>query len=197
MAEKEGKNGNGLTAYEFGKIGVTRSAHKTEVSLWLDSYGDIFSDFDSRPLSQRAMSQDFLDEARRATQDLISESFSFRLLMPDKLRNLNDEKTIRKRLKDHFQKHYKLLEKEQKGIVKRGAALSILGFILMVGAALISHYTLDGFWYTLLIIFCEPAGWFTLWWGLDHIFYFGKAKKPDYLFYERMNNHAEVNFGSY
>jgi len=195
--ENGNNNGNGLTAYEFGKIGVTKTSNKTVVSLWLDSYGDIFSDFDSRPLSQRAMSQDFLDEAKRATQDLISEPFSFRLLMPDKLRNRDDEKTIRKRLKDHFQKHYRLLEKEQKGIVKRGATLSILGFLLMIGAALISHYTLEGFWYTLLIIFCEPAGWFTLWWGLDHIFYFGKAKKPDYLFYERMTNHAEVSFGSY
>ena len=33
------------------------------VSLWLDTYEDIFSDFDPRPYGQRALSEDFVAEA--------------------------------------------------------------------------------------------------------------------------------------
>ena len=35
---------------------------QSEISLLLDSYDDIFSDFDPRPYNQRALSQDFLAE---------------------------------------------------------------------------------------------------------------------------------------
>jgi hypothetical protein len=66
----------------------------------------------------------------------------------------------------------------------------------MVGAALIAHKDYSYWWATLIITVFEPAGWFTLWFGLDHVFYFKKQKKPEYLFYERMNS-AEISFGSY
>jgi hypothetical protein len=36
-----------------------------EISIWLDSYNDIFSDFDSRPFSERTVSDDFLSEVRK------------------------------------------------------------------------------------------------------------------------------------
>ncbi|MFH0701358.1 MAG: hypothetical protein V2A62_02895 [Candidatus Woesearchaeota archaeon] len=200
MAEKEGsngkRNGNGLSAYEFGKIGVTHTEHKAEVSLWLDSYTDLFSDFDSRPFSNRAMSQDFLDEAKRATKDLEPGKFSFKLLMPEKLRVLSDEKVIKRRLKEHFQKHHDELEGEQRMITYKGMALAVLGFLLMIAAALVTYQNFSQWWAVIIVTIFEPAGWFTLWFGLDHVFYFKKQKKPEYLFYERMNG-TEISFGSY
>lgn len=37
----------------------------SEISIWLDNYDDIFSDFDPRPYSQRSLSDDFLAEAKK------------------------------------------------------------------------------------------------------------------------------------
>ena len=39
---------------------------RKEISFWLDSYDDLFSDFDPRPYAQKGFSEDFLDEAKRA-----------------------------------------------------------------------------------------------------------------------------------
>ncbi|MBK6275849.1 MAG: hypothetical protein IPF58_14690 [Saprospirales bacterium] len=36
-----------------------------EISIWLDAYDDIFSSFDSRPLSERTVSDDFLSEVKK------------------------------------------------------------------------------------------------------------------------------------
>lgn len=36
----------------------------TEISLWLDSYDDIYSDFDSHHYLKRRISEDFLHELR-------------------------------------------------------------------------------------------------------------------------------------
>jgi hypothetical protein len=40
-----------------------------EIKLMLDTYDDIFSDFDPRPFSQRTLSEDFLEEARKASRE--------------------------------------------------------------------------------------------------------------------------------
>ncbi len=188
--------GNGISTYDFGKIGVTHLQHKSEVSLWLDSYSDLFSDFDPRPYSQRAMSHDFLEEAKRATNDLEAGKFSFKLLMPIKLRNTADEKIIRRRLQDHFSKHHDELEADQKHITYQGVGLAVFGFVLMIAAALVTHQGFSTWWSIVIITVFEPAGWFTLWFGLDHVFYFKKQKQPEYLFYEKMN-HTDISFGSY
>jgi hypothetical protein len=73
------------------------------VSLWLDTYEDIFSDFDPHPYGRRALSEDFLAEARRAVRDRRDEVPELRLLVPTRIRSLEDETIIRKRLRDHFE----------------------------------------------------------------------------------------------
>lgn len=37
----------------------------TEISIWVDTYDDVFSDFDSRPYDNRELSDDFLTEVRK------------------------------------------------------------------------------------------------------------------------------------
>ena len=39
---------------------------KSELSIWLDSYDDIYSDFDSRQYLKRRVSEDFLYELKNA-----------------------------------------------------------------------------------------------------------------------------------
>ena len=60
---------------------------ESKISLILDDYNDLFSDFDPRVYAQRALSQDFLEEAERAAKEKVSGAISLNFLVPEKLRN--------------------------------------------------------------------------------------------------------------
>jgi len=84
------------------------------VSLWLDTYEDIFSDFDPRPYAHRALSEDFLAEARRAVLDRRDDVPELLFLVPTDARTLDDEAIIRRRLRDHFRRHADRLTRERR-----------------------------------------------------------------------------------
>src|SRR3989338_3364035 len=96
------------------------------ISLILDSYQDLFSDFDPRPYNVKALSDDFLLECKRASVDK-EEKLELRFLVPKNKRNVHDESEIRKRLKSHFQKHFKEKEREIKEIQRNGLIWFFLG----------------------------------------------------------------------
>ena len=55
------------------------------ISLILDNYDDIFSDFDPRPYTVRALSDDFLNECRKAIIEK-GENIELRFLLSKKQR---------------------------------------------------------------------------------------------------------------
>lgn len=167
-----------------------------EISLWLDTYDDIFSDFDPRPFSQRALSDDFLFEAKKASKDKSLGEFELKFLIPQDLRNPADEKLIKSRLKEHFRRHSEEKRKEYKGLIKQGVIFSIIGFILMILATIIITYYEDhSIYFKFLIVLLEPAGWFLFWEGLNLSIFESKHKKPEYEFYQKMEN-CEISFQS-
>lgn len=163
------------------------------VSLILESYNDIFSDFDPRPFSERALSDDFLFECRKAARE--PKEFDLRLLIAKEKRSMTAELKIKKRLKEHFQKHLK--EKEQDIKITRlrgflwflfGAILILITTIFVVGRA--------GLLFNFLTVALEPAGWFIAWSGLDNLLIGSREKQSEYEFYKKMA-HAEIEFFSY
>ena len=163
------------------------------ISLILDSYDDIFSDFDPRPYNVKALSDDFLSECKKASVDKDKE-LELRFLVPKYKRNTNKEYEIRKRLRAHFQKHHKEKEKEIKGIKKEGLAWFFLGAVVMLIAAYV--YKFPGFLFEFIFVISQPAGWFFFWEGLGKIFMEAKKKKPDYNFYRKMSK-AHIYFLDY
>lgn len=163
------------------------------ISLILDSYDDIFSDFDPRPFESRALSDDFLLECKKATVDKDNE-IELRFLIPIDERNIEDEIKIKKRLRAHFQKHYFEKHREIRKIKVHGILWFIVGAIIMfIGTFL---YKMEGYLFNFLFILSEPAGWFFFWEGLSKIFIHSKAKAPDYIFYRKMTN-ASIIFTEY
>lgn len=164
-----------------------------DISLSLDSYNDLFSDFDSRSFAEKALSHDFIQECKNASLDKNS-AFELKLFVPKKNRNLVDEAVIKKRLKNHFQKHSNEAKKEIKLIKREGVIWFLLGAVVMIGATFL--YDLEGFFYRFLLVISEPAGWFLFWEGLDKVFRDAKDKKPNVDFHDKMNN-AKISFYSY
>lgn len=165
------------------------------ISLILESYNDIFSDFDPRGYSEKALSDDFLLECKRAARDKDPEmGFELRILLPKNKRNLSDESRIKQRLKLHFHKHFKEKHDEIKSIKREGISWIVIGLVFIFLATII--YAYKGFIFNLLFVIFEPAGWFTLWSGLDKIFITARGKKSELDFYRKMAN-AKIIFISY
>jgi hypothetical protein len=166
------------------------------ISLVLDSYQDIFSDFDPRPYKYRALSDDFLSECKRASRDKGEEGIELRLLVPKEQRNLKEEEIIRERLKEHFKKHSIEKYDEMRSVQREGIFWFILGALIMSVDTVLVGYVTKNFFVNFLIVILEPAGWFTFWEGLGKVFIHSKEKLPDYEFYKKMYS-SEVDFFNY
>jgi hypothetical protein len=164
------------------------SLETQQISLKLEHYDDIFSDFDIRPYSKRALSVDFLDEIKRASTDKHDDGVELVLHVPETLHNETDETMIQKRLDGHFEKHYHLLLKEKRRVLGLGLTMVVLGIISMIIATLIifrdpTHDVVLSF----LVVFLEPAAWFLLWEGMDQIVFHSKNINPELNFYRTMH----------
>lgn len=168
----------------------------SEISLWIDHYDDIFSDFDPRPFAVRALSDDFLLEARKATMAKPDGKPELKFLIPMERRDITLENIIKRRLRDHFNRHYLLEKAESRRILTRAGAMIFLGICMMVGAATLSFWKDEIFMWHVFRIILEPGGWFTVWTGFDQIFYEFRQNNPDLEFYGKMIN-AEIGFSSY
>ncbi|MCX6707626.1 MAG: hypothetical protein NT001_05815 [Candidatus Woesearchaeota archaeon] len=173
---------------------INKILTQKNISLVLDSYDDIFSDFDPRPYSERALSDDFLAECRNASRDKKDGEIELRFLVPAQEREINDETKIKKRLKDHFQKHSNEKDNEQKALRKEGSIWFVIGAVLIFTSVLL--YEHKGLIYGFLFVLLEPAGWFTMWTGLDKIFIEAGKKYPEIEFYKKMA-HARMQFFDY
>lgn len=167
---------------------------KEDIPIILDSYEDIFSYFDPRPYSQRAMSGDFLNECRKAAKDK-KRKIELKFFIQNKKRSLKDETKIKRRLKEHFKKHCKEKKKEVNKIKLNGTFWTIFGAIIMGLSAYFLLDSEDPFAWRMILTLIQPTGWFFLWEGLGKIFITAKDKMPDYYFYKKMAN-AEISFAN-
>ncbi len=168
----------------------------SEVSLILDVYDDIFSDFDPRPFSQRAISYDLLEEAKRATRDLPSGQIQLKFLIPYKLRNLPTVAMIRRRLKEHFEKHHVEYNQMIRNVKIKGSILAFAGIAMIFIATALLSVENTNYLMRFLQVLLEPAGWFTAWTGLENTFSAIEEKAATKRFYDKMSK-AEVTFIGY
>ena len=170
--------------------------HKIVVSLWLDDYDNIFSDFDPRAYSHRALSDDFLNEAKKVTYEIAPGVLDLTFLIPAAVRDQHHEKIIVERLHSHFRKVAGNLDKEYKNVVKKGIFLVLFGLFSMMAATYFSIIANVDFLMHLFKVFFEPVGWFTTWYGLDLLFYKSKESRQELLFSRKMV-HAKIEFDTY
>jgi hypothetical protein len=170
----------------------------SEISIQLDTYEDIFSDFDPRPFSQRAISDDLLLVMKKAAQVKASGNIEVKFLIPKKMANSEHETLIKRRFKEYFKKHHELKHKEVSKAQRKAGAFIISGAIIsMLTTYLIATGTsLTGIWHfflTLLIVLCEPAGWFFIWDGLSRFVSIKEENSSELNFYDKMLK-AEYEF---
>jgi hypothetical protein len=168
---------------------------KHDISIWLDTYDDIFSDFDFRPYSEKALSDDFLKEVGKFCNEKDEKVNEVKLFLPANKRNSEDEKIITKRLVYYFKKSQNLLHTQSNNLWIKGSSFTLIGLILMLIASYISSLQSQHFFLNSLLVLFEPAGWFLVWAGLDIMFYTANKNKKELNFYNKLSK-SKISFFS-
>ncbi len=65
-----------------------------EISIAIDTWDDIFSDFDPRPLNIRALSEDFIAELKKRYRETRKGDFLVTIYAPISLKDAESEKAV-------------------------------------------------------------------------------------------------------
>lgn len=166
-----------------------------DIKLWLDSYNDIYSDFDSRHYLKRRISEDFLDELRNALKISELHIGEIIFLLPSNERDEASEKIIAKGLNDYFKKQYLFHKNKCQRKLNKGILLFANGVFIMLLNSWCSFQYKETFVIIFLRILLEPAGWFLLWAAFDFLFYDFNKLKIIRNFYLQLGN-AKIAFAT-
>ncbi len=141
-----------------------------EIGVVIDTWDDVFSDFDPRPLGERTVSGDFIDELKKRYKETQSGDFIITIYAPILLKNEESERMVINRLRKHFR--YKFLQKKKVITIIR-----IRGLIfVIVGICSLSFLTLATYFkfiselaLHIISIILMPLGWFGIWEGLSKL----------------------------
>ena len=164
-----------------------------ELNIWLDTYDDLYSDFDSRHFSKRLVSEDFIHELKRNAKEIREPISELLLHLPDDVRKPPLEAGIVQSLKQYFQNQHLAIRSEIHHLRRKGLLLTLLGFILMIVAAYVDYINAASFLFSVIRVILEPAGWFLIWNGLETLIYELKTRKVQFLFFEKLN-HCNIQF---
>jgi len=178
---------------KYGK--PVKHALLRDVNIWIDSYEDLFSDFDPRPFTERAVSDDFISEMNKFTEEKDERVRTLRFQIPEKMRDEKAERIIINRLTNDFRREYLRFAEEVKTGRRRAFFIALFGMISLMIALIFTTAEGNKLGYNLLRTIFEPAGWFMVWTGLDKLFFGGKNQKRKRNFYERLEK-CKVEFDS-
>jgi hypothetical protein len=141
-----------------------------EISIAIDTWDDVFSDFDPRPLNERDLSEDFIAELKKRYRATKTGGFRISIYAPITLKDDKAEKTVVQRLKKHFKFWAALRQKQLNGIRLRGGMFVGFGIVFLGFLTLITYHQLfSDFAIEILGIVLMPLGWFGIWEGFSKI----------------------------
>lgn len=174
---------------------LSNSLEKREISIWLDDYKDIFSDFDPRPYAERALSDDFINELRKVCNESEFAVKKLILQIPEKMRDKKTEEIVERSIELYIKRHYQTALERKRRIRKKSFAMIAIGLLCMAIASYIHKLQAKEFVYAILIICFEPAGWFLVWTGLDDLLSISKRKSNELDFYNKLHS-SKIHFMS-
>ncbi|MDO8339913.1 MAG: hypothetical protein Q7T16_04625 [Candidatus Burarchaeum sp.] len=171
-----------------------------DISIALDTYDDIYSDFDPRPHAEREISADLLKELERRTHTDVKGNFEIRFFMPKALRDEKAESRIIRRLRTYFLGEVKDFEQKDKRRRRSGINFMVAGLAALFGYAYIANLPeVIGQLASFIEVLLVPFGWFSMWVGLERLVqekdayaheldFYQKLSKANYMFLSEEDN---------
>ncbi|MBU1853943.1 MAG: hypothetical protein KJ957_07865 [Candidatus Omnitrophica bacterium] len=141
-----------------------------EISIAIDTWDDIFSDFDPRPLNDRTLSEDFISELKKRHRETRKGHFVVTVYVPLSMKDEKSEKIVVQRLKRHFKYTSMQNQKEINLNRLRGIFFVIGGICFLSFLTLVTFFELfSELTVEMLGIILMPLGWFGIWEGFSKI----------------------------
>ena len=166
-----------------------------EMNLWIDSYDDIFSDFDSRHYLKRRISEDFIHELQFEMKYVEQPAIDMILLLPEQKRSESAEKIIKASLVNFFTHQFHDHQDKCRKKFNTGIVLLVTGIVIMLLNSWLGYYPPKTFLVVGVKILLEPAGWFLIWVALDFLYYDHTGLKKERDLYKQLAE-MHIHFGS-
>ncbi|MBU1122676.1 MAG: hypothetical protein ABIH71_02655 [Candidatus Omnitrophota bacterium] len=141
-----------------------------DISIVIDTWDDVFSDFDPRPLNERTLSEDFIAELKKRYRETRKGDFIVTLYAPFSLKNEKSENMVAQRLKKHFRHRFLQRQKDIVRIRVRGVIFVVSGISFLTFLMLITYFKIyRELTVEILSIIFMPLGWFGIWEGFSKI----------------------------
>ncbi len=171
---------------EEEKLAVLAPIMKS-IQIALDSYDDLFSDFDNSPYSTRVLSDDFLKEIKKRYYENKKGDFELNFTLPAAKRNAKVESIIKKRLRDYFKAEMSYFNEKIDRIKTDGLHRLVVGFILLSIEVVLPIFDLsENLYAKILSVFIIPAGWYGFYSGFEHIFEYARDFESSLAFHEKI-----------
>ncbi|UCD15807.1 MAG: hypothetical protein JSV34_01805 [Candidatus Omnitrophota bacterium] len=141
-----------------------------EITIVIDTWDDVFSDFDPRPLSDRTLSEDFISELKKRYRETRKGDFIVKLYAPFSLKDERSENMVAQRLKKHFRHRFLQRQKDIVRIRAKGVIFVVSGICFLTFLMLITYFKVfSQLAIEMLSIIFMPLGWFGIWEGFSKI----------------------------
>jgi hypothetical protein len=138
----------------------------SEIGIVIDTWDDIFSDFDPSPMSDRTLSVDFIDEVKKRYRERSRKNVMLTVYAPESLASSTAEQIVIERIREYFSDRLRETKEDRAKEIRRGILFCAVGFFVLAAFGAIEHYTLFG--PVLTEIFKWPIevfGWFLMFEG--------------------------------
>ncbi len=141
-----------------------------DISIAIDSWDDIFSDFDPSPIEHRILSGDFVSELKKRYRETQRGNFIVTIYAPLSLKDDTSEKLVIRRLKQYFKFRHLSVQKDINNAIAKGGLFVVCGVVFLGFLTLATYYKLvDRLALELIGIILMPLGWFGIWEGFSRI----------------------------
>ena len=175
-------------------LNITKK-YTSDLSLWLDDYDDIYSDFDSRNYLKRRVSADFVNEVRVSLKNKNEKINDLILLLPQAQRDTSIEQKIMRNLKNYFNRQLYLYSEKHNKNLKRGIFLFITAILLMIANSIVSFQLNNNLFSSIIRIVLEPSGWFLAWISFDILYYDKHELRKEKYFFRELSQ-MKISFQS-
>jgi hypothetical protein len=159
-----------------------------EIAIVIDTWDDVFSDFDPRPLNQRTVSGDFVDELKKRYYENRKGEFIVSIYAPQSLQSSESEKMVMQHLKKHFRLRFLQKKKDIARMRIRGLIFVLIGISSLSYLTLATYYKfLSEIAIEILGIFLMPLGWFGFWEGLSKLIDMSPVSLRDEKIFEKLS----------